>query len=412
MHLVLSTQAEPFEGEVVLRIGSAQVHRVPISLPARARREVTVGVLPFRPSERVEVEAGGRRVTFDMRVAAGPIRAAEEALLEAARRERGDAVVAVGEEDSALWEGFDEVLVSRATAERRWGMRLETDRAWVRPQDRPWGLVWAVGEEARRGIPSVQGGWTGRLAAAAWGPEARRRFLLTIAAILVVLVGGLAATTGREPRARRGIVGALVVASTIGAAVGPTPRPAVSAMCVVGPTASGGWQSRGVGCASRGSHGDVELGLPGLPRPVFRSLEAAQESRWGVVWGERKRLVFPSRAAGQGCWFEWQARAEVMGRVVGLRDGGAANETRSSLSPAVLLIDGRATVREALAVGESMSRGAVGPLPPPLTPSLLSSMDATWRTGRHLLGGMATTPPGLLDVDLVDGQTWLWTPLE
>lgn len=413
IRLVVSTDAEPFEGEVVLRVGPAQVHRVPLSLPAHERIEVVVGVLPFRPSERVEVEAGNRSVALDIRVAAGPLLAAEAAHLEAARRERGPGVVAVGEEDSALWEGFDEVLVSRETAMNRWLLTLDGDRAWVRPVDRPWGLVWETSGEPRKSkIPSIQGGWVQLWPGTPWGPSARGWFLGVGVGIVLALAAGLVATRGRSPRLRCLVVGVLVAVAVGVATIGPKPRPAVSALCVVGPTSPGRWQARGFGCASRGSQGDLFLEPPGVPRPVFEDLDAAQEGRWGIVWGERPRLVFPSQAAGQSCWFEWQARVEVTGRVVAMRDGGAANETDGVLSPATLLLDGRATVRETLAGGESLSPGPADPLPSPLTPSLLSSLDPEWRRKRLLIGSMSGAPPGLSGVDLVDGQTWLWAPLD
>gem|GEM_PF-6948845 len=383
-----------------------------LSLPAHARREVTVGVLPFRPSERVEVEAGQRRLTIDLRVAAGPLLAAEAGLLEIAKRERGAGVVAVGEEDSALWEGFDEVLVSRETAMRRWELRIDVDRVWVRPIDRPWGVVWEPTEGPRRGIPSIQGAWTGRLTPSAWGPDARRRFLVTMAAIVLALAAGMILTRGRGPGTRWAVLVIVVLASTIGAANGPEPRPAVSAMSVIGPLPGGGWQGRGIACASRGSDGDVILELPGVPRPVFADLNEAQEGRWGIVWGERAKLVFPARVAGQACWFEWQANVDLTGRIVAMRDGGAANETGEALSPALLLIGGIATLRGSLGPGESVSPGTTEPLPPPFTPALLASLDAGWRRGRILLGRLQVGPPGLGDVDVVEGQTWLWAPLD
>ena len=423
IRLVLSTQAEPFTGEVVLRVGSAQVHRVPLSLPAHARREVTVGILPFRPSERVEVEAGdpGKasslgRLTIDLRVAAGPLLAAEAALLETAKRERGAGVVAVGEEDSALWEGFDEVLVSRETAMNRWLLPIDGDRAWVRPVERPWGLFWATDGEARRaGIPSVQGSWVRLWPGTPWGRSARRWFLGAAAGIVIALAAGLLATRRSLPRPRGIVVGALVLVSTAVAAYGPTARPALSALSVIGPTPGNRWQERGFGCASRGNRGDVEVSLPGVPRPVFADLEEAQEFAWGVVWEQetrRARLIFPNREAGQGCWFEWQHTAEVPRYMVPLRSGGAANEIGWTFSPAVLLVDGRATVRPSLGAEESISPGPGDPLPAPLTPGLLGSLGAGWRRGRHFLGRTGGLPAGPRDVDWVDGQTWIWAPLD
>ncbi len=409
---MISTGAEPFDGDVVLRVGAAQVHRVPLYVHAHTRSEVVVGVLPFRPSERVEIEAGDRRVSIDLRVAAGPLLAAEAALLAEARRERGPGVAVVGEEDSALWEGFDQVLVSQEAARRRWGLRLDAGRAWVRPIDRPWGVAWEPAEGPRRGIPSVQGAWTSRWTASGWGPEARQRFLVTLVGLALALAAGFAATRGRSPRTVGIVVGVLALVSTVVAANCPAPRPAVSAMAIVGPRSAEGWQVRGFGCASRGSQGDLVLELPGIPRPLFQDVDAAQRGCWGILWGERAKLVFPSRAAGQGCWFEWQANAEVTGRVIAMRDGGAANETGSALSPAVLFIEGRGTVRESLAVGESLSPGPPSPLPPPLTPSLLSSLDPDWRRKRLLIGRMSGAPPGLSEVDLVECETWIWTPIE
>lgn len=412
IRVTVATGLAPFEGEVVLRLGDAQVHRVPMSLPPRARREVTVGVLPFRPAERLEVEAGERRLGIDLRMAAGPLLAAEAGLADQARRERGAAVAIVGDEEASLWEGFDEVLISRETARRRFGLMLDAPQAWVRPHTRPWGVEWGTGASERRGIPSIQSVWTGRLRPHPWGPSGRRRFLIGLAALLGVMTAafGLSAKRGRRTRAL--VVGVSALAATVAAAAGPAPRTAVTAFCIVGRRSDGVWQSRGFGCASRGSKGDVALDLPGLPRPLFPNLDAAQGSRWGVVWSDSRRLVFPERASGQGCWFEWQSELDLRGRVVGLRDGGAANELTVTLRPAVLLAYGGATVAETLRASEALTPAPQRPLPWPWTHTLMLTLDPRWHRGRHFLGRLDASPPGLGEVDLVEAETWIWAPLD
>ncbi len=409
IRLVVSTGAEPFDGEVVLRLEAAQVHRVPLHLPANAHREVVVGVLPFSPAERIEVEAGAVRLTLALRAAPGPLLGAEKALVADARRERGASVAELGDEDASLWEGFDEVLVSRATAERRWGLGIGGDHAWLHPSDAPWGIAWGEGASTRRpGLPSVRADWVERLPPSPWGPHARARVLGLLGACVAIL--GVGAVAGRR-RAAGGRVVAYVLASAAACAVvAPfsAPQTAVTASAFEGRTPGARWQVRGLGCASRGSDGEVSLALPGVPRPIFSSLMQAQEASWGILWGETNRLVFPSRAAGEGCWFEWQVEAKPPGKIVATADGGAANETSWTLAPAVLVVDGKATSRAALPSGETIAPGDAEGLPEGLTKALVTSLDHDWRRGKLFLGRIQGALPGLPDVDVVDGRLWLW----
>lgn len=413
IRLVVSTGADPFDGEVVLRLESAQAQRVPLHLPAHARREIVVGVLPFSPAERVEIEAGRARIALDLRAAPEALFGAEKALVADARRDRGPSVAELGNEDAELWEGFDEVLVSRATAQRRWGLAIDGERAWARPSDAPWGTVWTEGAFPRRpGVSSIRADWMDRLPPSPWGPEARVRALLILGACVAIL--GVGAVAGRRRTAGGRALAYVLSSAAACAVVAPfsAPQPAVTAIAFEGRTSGARWQVRGLGCASRGADGDLSLALPGVPRPLFASITQAQEASWGVVWGETNRLVFPSRSAGEGCWFEWQAEAKSPGRIVATSDGGAANETSWALSPSVLIVDGKGVSRDVLPAGEAISPGGVEGLPAGLTKSLLASLDHDWRRGKVFLGRIPGPLPGLSDVDVVDGRLWLWLRLD